>query len=55
MSARVNELRIPDDYLPRLPTVDRIRQVLDAAPLPSVACHNDLLRRTSSTPVTTSA
>jgi thiamine kinase-like enzyme len=40
---RRHDLRTPDDYVARLPTVDKVQQALDAAPLPSVPCHNDLL------------
>ncbi len=38
-----NGLRIPDTYLDRLPTVDRIGATLAGAPIPTVPCHNDLL------------
>jgi thiamine kinase-like enzyme len=40
---RRNDLRIPDGYPDRLATVDTIQAALDAAPLPAVPCHNDLL------------
>jgi thiamine kinase-like enzyme len=38
-----NDLRIPDGYPDRLATVDTIQAALNAAPLPTVPCHNDLL------------
>lgn len=40
---RQHDLRLPDGYLDRLPTVDVVRAALDAAPPASVPCHNDLL------------
>ena len=38
-----HELRIPDGYEERLPTVRRIEAALAARPLPQAPCHNDLL------------
>jgi thiamine kinase-like enzyme len=40
---RRHELRMPDDYVDRLPIVDKIQRALGADPLPRVPCHNDLL------------
>lgn len=36
-------VRIPDGYLDRMPTVNRIEQALAVLPLPTVPCNNDLL------------
>jgi thiamine kinase-like enzyme len=38
-----HDLPLPDRYLDRSSTVDRIGAALAAAPLPTVPCHNDLL------------
>jgi thiamine kinase-like enzyme len=38
-----HDLRIPDDYVPRLSTVEEVQAALDVLPLPDVPCHNDLL------------
>jgi thiamine kinase-like enzyme len=40
---RQHDLPLPDRYLDRSSTVDRIGAALAAAPLPTVPCHNDLL------------
>jgi thiamine kinase-like enzyme len=40
---RRNELRLPEGYLDRGSTVDRIGAVLAAVPARTVPCHNDLL------------
>lgn len=40
---RMNDLRIPDDYEERLPTVRRIEAAVKARAADSVPCHNDLL------------
>ena len=40
---RRHELRTPEGYADRVAEVRRIQAVLDADPLPSVPCHNDLL------------
>jgi len=40
---RRHELRVPDGYADRMPTVERIRAALGDRPLTSVPCHNDLL------------
>ena len=40
---RRHDLRIPDGYEDRLPTVRRIEAALSARPLPPAPCHNDLL------------
>jgi len=36
-------VKIPDDYRDWLPTVAEIERAVNAAPLPAVPCHNDLL------------
>jgi thiamine kinase-like enzyme len=36
-------IRIPDGYLERMPTVEKIEQAMSAQPLPTVPCNNDLL------------
>lgn len=38
-----HDVRIPDTYNARLPTVARIEQAVSAHPLPTVPCNNDLL------------
>jgi thiamine kinase-like enzyme len=38
-----NDVLIPSDYRDRLPTVGEIERAVNAKPLPSVPCHNDLL------------
>jgi thiamine kinase-like enzyme len=38
-----HEVRIPEGYLERMPTVQRIEQAMLVRPLPTVPCHNDLL------------
>lgn len=38
-----HEVRIPEGYLDRMPTVQRIEQAMLVRPLPTVPCHNDLL------------
>lgn len=38
-----HEVRIPDNYRSRLPTVKRIEDALAVHPLPTVPCNNDLL------------
>lgn len=40
---RGHDLRIPEGYEERLPTVRRIEAALSARPLPEAPCHNDLL------------
>ncbi len=40
---REHAVRIPDTYLERLPTVQRIEQAVGAHALPTVPCNNDLL------------
>lgn len=40
---RRHGLRLPDGYVDRLPTVERVRGALAATPRPAVPCHNDLL------------
>jgi thiamine kinase-like enzyme len=38
-----HDVMIPSDYRDRLPTVGEIERAVNAKPLPSVPCHNDLL------------
>lgn len=40
---RQREIRIPEGYMERLPTVKLIEQALVVHPLPTVPCNNDLL------------
>lgn len=40
---RDRDIRIPDGYLDRVPTVQRIEQAMNAKPLAAVPCNNDLL------------
>ncbi len=40
---RKHDVRIPDGYADRMPSVGRIEQALLVRPLPTVPCHNDLL------------
>jgi len=37
------DIRIPDGYLDRMPTVERIEKAMNVHPLPTVPCNNDLL------------
>jgi thiamine kinase-like enzyme len=41
--AREHEVKIPDGYYNRMPTVNRIETAMTAQPLPTVPCNNDLL------------
>jgi thiamine kinase-like enzyme len=38
-----HDLRIPEGYVDHLPVLAAIERAMDAAPLPAVPCHNDLL------------
>jgi thiamine kinase-like enzyme len=40
---RARAIKIPDGYLERMPTVQRIEQAMNIHPLPTVPCNNDLL------------
>lgn len=40
---REREIRIPDGYLERMPTVERIEKAMSVHPLETVPCNNDLL------------
>ncbi len=40
---RQHNIRIPDGYPERLPTIQRIEQAMARQPLPTVPCNNDLL------------
>lgn len=40
---REREIKIPDGYLERIPTVQRIEKAMNVHPLPTVPCNNDLL------------
>jgi thiamine kinase-like enzyme len=40
---REREIRIPDGYLDRMPTVQQIETAISINPLPTVPCNNDLL------------
>lgn len=40
---REREIRIPDGYLERMPTVERIEKAMTVHPLETVPCNNDLL------------
>jgi thiamine kinase-like enzyme len=40
---REHEVRIPEGYLDRMPSVNRIEQAMAVRPLPTVPCNNDLL------------
>jgi thiamine kinase-like enzyme len=40
---REREIRIPDGYLDRMPTVQQIEKAISINPLPTVPCNNDLL------------
>ena len=37
------DIRIPDGYLERMPTVAQIEKAMNVSPLPTVPCNNDLL------------
>jgi thiamine kinase-like enzyme len=37
------DIKIPDGYLDRVPTFERIEKAMNANPLPTVPCNNDLL------------
>jgi thiamine kinase-like enzyme len=37
------DIKIPDGYLDRVPTFERIEKAMNAKPLPTVPCNNDLL------------
>ena len=40
---RERDIRIPDGYLDRMPTVTKIENAMSVNPLPTVPCNNDLL------------
>jgi len=40
---RDRDIKIPDGYLDRMPTVERIEKAMLVNPLPTVPCNNDLL------------
>jgi len=40
---RDRTIKIPDGYLDRIPTIERIEKTMNVNPLPTVPCNNDLL------------
>jgi len=40
---RDRTIKIPDGYLDRIPTIERIEKAMNVNPLPTVPCNNDLL------------
>ena len=40
---RDRDIKIPDGYLDRIPTIERIEKTMNVNPLPTVPCNNDLL------------
>jgi len=40
---RDRDIKIPDGYLDRMPTIERIEKAMNVNPLPTVPCNNDLL------------